>query len=188
MAAIPASSSSQAAPPASPPPEIHRDPDPDPTPTVTVVAPSEIVAETKPDESTTSLPPAPPPQSPEQPPGMDRPATVESQPPDPAPALRVRPRAESERPLPAVPANADVTLSPRAQASLRARVVSDPGNGSTRRPPPVQRLDLPGSGIFRQRPAIHPGEFEFPDEWTPARVMSPSQLAEHYLPSRVCGR
>ncbi|KAH8981714.1 hypothetical protein EDB92DRAFT_169382 [Lactarius akahatsu] len=188
MADIPASSSSQAAPPTSPLPEIHRDSDPDPTPTVTVVAPSEIVAETKPDESTTSLPPAPPPQSPEQPPGIvDRPATVESHPPDPAPALRARPRSESERPLPAVPANADVTLSPRAQASLRAHVVSDPGHGSTRRPPPVQPLDLPGSGIFRQRPAIHPGEFEFPDEWTAARVMSPSQSTV-YPPGSVGAR
>ncbi|KAI9435135.1 hypothetical protein H4582DRAFT_705906 [Lactarius indigo] len=176
-AAIP--TSSQAAPPASPQSEIHRGPDPDPTPTVTVIAPSEIVPETKPDESATPLPPAPPAQSPEQSPGpVDRPARVESHPPDPAPALRAVPvhmRAESERPLPAVPTNADVTSSPRAQASWRPPVVFDPGNRNTRRPPPVQRLDLPGFGIFRQQPAIHPGEFEFPDEWPPARVMSPSQ-------------
>ncbi len=192
-AAIPTSSSSQAAPPASPPPEIHRDPDPDPTPTA--IAPSEVVAETKPDESTTSLPPAP--QSPAQPPGLgDQPARVESQVPDPAPALRSVParphaaltesRIEGERPLPAVPAN--VTLSPRMETSLRPRVVSDPGKGHAHRPvrlsepPPVQRLALPGSGIFRQQPASHPSEFGSQDVWPLARVTSPSQVRPLALP------
>ncbi|KAH8977158.1 hypothetical protein EDB83DRAFT_2538140 [Lactarius deliciosus] len=182
-AAIPSSPSSQVAPPASPPPRIHRDPNPDPTTTVTVIVPSEIVAETKSDESITSLPAAPRPQSPEQPPGpVDQPARVESHTPDPAPAPRaapVRPRSESERPLPAVPVN--VTLPPPVQASLRQRVASDPGNGSAHRPVrhseplPVLRLDRPGSGVFRQRPATYPGEYESREEWAPARAMSPSQ-------------
>ncbi|KAI9435136.1 hypothetical protein H4582DRAFT_2080055 [Lactarius indigo] len=185
-AVIPTPSSSQAAPPASPPPEIHRDPDPDPTPTGTVIAPSKTVAETRSDESITSLPLAPRPQSPEQrPPGsVDQPAKIEPHTPDPAPDPRAAParvRAESERPLPAVPANANVTLSLPVQASLRQRVASDPGNGSSyhvrHSAPPVQRLDLPGSGIFRHQPATHPGEFESRDEWHPARVMSPSQSA-----------
>ncbi|KAH8981715.1 hypothetical protein EDB92DRAFT_1952870 [Lactarius akahatsu] len=182
-AAIPTSSSSQAAPPASSPPRIHRDPDSDPTPTVTVIVPSEIVAETKSDESITSLPAAPRPQSPEQPSGpVDQPARVESHTPDPAPAPRaapVRPHSESERPLPAVPVN--VTLPPPVQASWRQRVASDPGDGSAHRsvrhsePPPVLRLDRPGSGVFRQRPATYAGEYEPREEWIPARVTSPSQ-------------
>ncbi|KAH9020198.1 hypothetical protein EDB84DRAFT_1515644 [Lactarius hengduanensis] len=171
-AAIPTSPSSQAAPPASPPP---RDSDPDPTPTVTVIVPSEIVAETRSDESITSLPAAP---RPEQPPGpVDQPARVESHTPDPtAPALHaipVRPRAESERPLPAVPADG-VTLPPPTQASLRPRVASDLSHANAHRPPPVQRLDLPGSVIFRQRPATYAGEYEPREEWAPARVTSPS--------------
>ncbi|KAH9056318.1 hypothetical protein EDB87DRAFT_1261407 [Lactarius vividus] len=190
-AAIP-TSPSQAALPASPPAGIHRDSDPDRTPTVTIVVPSEIVAETKSDESITSLPAAPRSQSPDHPPGpVGHPTTVEPHMSDPAPALHavpVRPHSESERPLPAVPANVNVTLSHPAQASLRQRVASDPGNGSAHRsvrhsePPPALRLDLPGSGVFRQRPATHPGDYGS-HEWAPARVMSPSQSAIYPLGS-----
>ncbi|KAI9455707.1 hypothetical protein BJY52DRAFT_1188258 [Lactarius psammicola] len=189
-AAIPTSSSSQAAQPASPLPEIqiHRDPDPDPTPAA--VAPSVVVAETKPDESKTSPPPAlRRPQNPAQPPDpQDLPVRVESHAPDPAPA---RPQAEGERTLPAVPAN--VALSPRVQASLRLRVASDSGNENAHRPvrrfepPPVQRLDLPGSGYYRQRPATYTGEFESQDGWAQARVMSPSQSID-YPPGSVGSR
>ncbi len=182
-AAFPTSSTSQAVPPASPPPEIHHDPDPDPTPTA--IAPSEVVTETKPDEFITSLPPALRSQSPVQPPGfVDRPARVESHAPDPAPAPRSVPARshaalttsliEGERPLPAVPAN--VTLPP--ETSLRTRVASDPGNGDAHRPLRrseihlVHTLERPGSRVSRQRPSTHPGEFE----WPPARVTSPSQV------------
>jgi hypothetical protein len=173
-AAIPTSASSQDVPPASSPPEIPRDSDPDPTPTVIATSELEIVAETNPDESVTSLPPAPRPQSPEQTLGLvHQPAKVESNTPDPAPALRsvpARPHPEftvslieRERPLPAVPPNA--TLAPPMEASLRSRVVSDPcAHRRSRRfdPPPAQPLDLPGSVIFRQRPATHPGYFDSP--------------------------
>src|SRR6266702_225224 len=187
-AAIPTPSSPQVVPPASPPPAVRRDPDPDPTPTA--IAPSDVVAETKPDEPITSLPPTPPPQSLAQPSGLvDRPARVESHAPDPAPALRsvpARPHValstsfiEGE-PLPAVPAN--VTLSPRMETLLRPRVASDPSKEHAHRPvrlsqpPPVQRLELPGSGIFRQLPAIYPGEFEPQDVLVPAQGTSPSQV------------
>ena len=175
-AAIPTSSSSQDVPPASPSPEIPRDSGPDLIPTLITTAELEIVAETKPDESVTSLPRAPRPQSPVQPPDLvHRPARVESHEPDPAPALRtvtVRPHPalnvslidERDRPLPTPPPN--TTLD----ASLRSRVVSDPGNvhahsrSRSRRsePPPAQPLDLPGSMVIRQRPAAFPADFGSP--------------------------
>ena len=189
-AALPTSSSLHDVPPASPPSETR---DSGPGPTTTVVAPlEEVVAETRPDESMTSLPPAPRPQSPEQVPHLlDPPARVELH-GHPAPAhlaVSARPHSaltvsqiERDRPLPAIPAN--VTLAPHREALLRPRVSSDPGYGHARRrshrlrhsePPPVQPLGLPGSGVFRQRPASIPGEIEFEDV-TPARVRSPFQV------------
>ncbi|KAI9455705.1 hypothetical protein BJY52DRAFT_1279315 [Lactarius psammicola] len=196
-AAIPTPSSSQAAPPASPPFEIHSDPDPDPTPTA--IAPPEVVAETKPDESITSLPPAP--QSPAQPPVLgDQPARVEIHAPEPTPALRTVPtrppstlsasRIEGERPLPAVPANA--TLPPRMEAPLRARVASDLGNGDAHRPLRrsevylAQPLERPGSRIYRQRPATYPSESEPQDVLVP-RVTSLRQNID-YSPGSVGAR
>ncbi|KAN0135075.1 hypothetical protein V8E53_006966 [Lactarius tabidus] len=189
-AALPTSSSPHDAPSVSHPPEIPRDSGPDPAPTV-IVPPDEVIAETRPDESTSSLPPAPRPQSPEQVPRLeDPPARVELH-AHPAPAhlfVPARPLSaptgshiERDRPLPAIPANA--TLAPHREASLRPRVSSDPGYGHPHRrshrlrhyePPPVQPLHLPGSGVFRQRSATIPGEIEFEDV-APERVRSPFQ-------------
>ena len=188
------SSSPQDVPPASPPPEILR-----PGPTPTVVAPSaEVVAETTQDESITSLSPAPRTQSPEQPPDLaEPPVRVELHVPDPGPSFlstSTRPHSaftvsyiERDRPLPSIPANA--ALAPQRDALLRPRVASDPGYGHAHRrshrsrrsePPPAQPLDIPGSGVFRQRPATHPGEYEFRDV-SPAREQSSSQVR----PSRL---
>lgn len=183
-AAPPTSSSPQDVPSASPPPEIPHDSGLDPTPTAITLS-VEVIAERRPDESSTSLPPAPRPQSPVQPPDL-----VDS--PDPAQALLSAPArphsaltvslTERNRSLPSIPANA--TLAPQREASLRPRVASDPVYGHANRrsrrsrrsePPPAQPLDIPGSRVFRQRPATHPGEFEFQDV-TPARVQSPFQV------------
>lgn len=194
-AALPTSSSPQDVPPASPPPEIPRDSDPDPTPTAITLS-AEVVAESRPDETSASLPLASRPQSPEQPPGLvDLPARVELHAPDPAQALLpapARPHSavtesliERDRPLPAIPAN--VTLALERDALLRPRVASDPGYRHANRrshrshrsrhsePPPALPLELPGSGVFRQRPATVPGEFEFQDV-SPARVQEPAQV------------
>jgi hypothetical protein len=163
----PTSSSPQDVPPASSPPEIPRDSGPGPTPIV--VAPlAEVVAETGPDESITSLTPAPRTQSPEQPPDLvDPPVRVKLHVPDPGPSLLstpARPHSvftvsyiERDQPLPSIPANA--ALVPQKDALLRLRVASDLGYGHAHRrshrsrhsePPPVQPLDIPGSGVFRQ--------------------------------------
>ena len=182
----------QGVPSLSPPPEIPRDSSPDRTP-ITVVPPDEVIAETRPDESTTSLPaPAPRPRSPEQVPDLvDPPARAELH-AHHAPAhlpTPARPHSEitvthveRDRTLPAIPANA--TLAPHREASLRPRIASDPGYGHAPRrshrhrhsePPPVQPLELPGSGVFRQRPATIPGEIEVEDV-SPARERSPFQV------------
>ena len=182
-AAIPTSSSSQDVPPPSPPPDIPRDSGPDPTPTVITTSELEIVVEIKPDESVTSLPPAPArPQSPEQPPGpVHRPERVES----PALALRTAPArphpmslTERDRPLPAIPPNA-TPAPPREEASLRPRVVSDPVNAHRRdrrsEPPPARPLDLPGAVVVRRRPATHAGDYD-PPFGSPPRIRSPLQV------------
>lgn len=133
-AALPTLSPVHDVPPASPIPSIHRDSGPGPT--TTVVAPSEeVVAETRADESMSSLPPAPRPESSEQVPHLlDPPARVESHgrpalthhsvPARPNSTLTVS-QIERDRPLPAIPAN--VTLVPHREALLRPRVSSDPG-------------------------------------------------------------
>jgi hypothetical protein len=187
-AALPTTTPPQDIPSVSPaPPESG----PDATPIV-IVPSDEVIAETRLDESTASLPPAPRPQTPEQVPRLtDQPARVELH-AHPAPAhlpVTARPHSpstgsqfERDRPLPAIPANA--TLVRHREALLRPRVSSDPGYGQAHRrshrirhsePPPVQPLHLPGSGVFRQRSATIPGEIEFEDV-TPARVRSPFQV------------
>ena len=217
-AALSTSPPPQDAPSVSPPPEIPRDSGLDRTPTV-IVPSDEVNAETRPDESMTSLPaPTPRPQSPEQAPRVvDPPARVDLR-AHAAPAhlpVPARPHSvltvshvERDRSLPAIPANA--TLAPHREALLRPRIASDPGYGHAPRrshhlrhsePPPVQPLELPGSGVFRQRSVTIPGEIEVEDV-TPARVRSPFQvrpLSSHCgyhvdhvglerLPSRVSGR
>ena len=188
-AALPTSASPQDGPPASPPPEVPHDSGPDPTPTV--IAPlEEVVPDIRPDESITSLPLAPRPQSLGQVQSLedphDLPVSLPAQahlsvPAHAHSALTVS-HIERDRPLPAIPANA--TLAPHREALLRPRVSSDPGYGYPHRrshrplrtrPPPVQPLDLPGSGVFRQRSVPIPGEIEFEDV-TPARVQSPLQV------------
>ena len=191
-AALPTSSSPQDVPPASLPPEISRDSGPDPTPAA-ITPSAEVVEESKPDEPSTSLPSAPRPQSPEQPPGhVDLPARVELHAPDPAQAhfsAPARPHSasavsltERNRSLPSIPANA--ALAPQREALLQPRFASDPVYGHANRrshrwgrsePPPAQPLDIPGSRVIRQRPAIHPGEFEF-QVMSPTRVQSPFQV------------
>ena len=154
-----------------------------------------------------------------RPPGLDPPARVglpghtlpahPSVPVRPHSALTVS-HIERDCPIPAIPANP--TLAPHREALLRPRVASDPGYGHAHRlfhrlrlsePPPVQTLELPGSGEFRQRSATIPGEIEFEDV-TPALVRSPFQVRPlhphcgasrlprgfglEHLPSRISGR
>ena len=190
-AAIPTSSSSQAVHPASPLPEVLRDSDPHITPTAFTTLELEVVEETTPDESIPPLPRSSRPQTPDQPPGLvHRPARVELHVPDPEPALRSVPArpypalsaslTERERALPAVPPNTRLA-PPREAASLRSRVVSDPGHVRAHRrprrsePPPAQPLELPGYTVYRERQATHPGDFGSPDP-SPARARSPYQV------------